>query len=293
MLVFKEDIDKRHGKVLCIYILVSLYRIFLEVFYKDRIDIIIRFGVIVIDGMICIYQKLRRLIMRGRYFIGLFLILLGIGFLMDQFGYFDFGDLMSTYWPSILILLGISGLLDRKSSKTGSLILIAIGLMFQVNNLDILEVNVFRLFWPIILIIIGLNLIFSKGIVKHSSPVEPEKWSSENIDMEDTVNQVVIFSGNSTANQSSSFKGGRLTALFGGIDLDLRGAQLNEDQAFLDVTAAFGGVDIKVPDTWRVDLNGTPILGGIDNSAKPNPDPDAPVLKISATAIFGGIDISN
>ena len=77
---------------MCIYILVSLYRIFLEVFYKDSIDIIIRFGVIVIDGMICIYQKIKEVNHEGRYFIGLFLILLGIA-LMDQFGYFDFGTL--------------------------------------------------------------------------------------------------------------------------------------------------------------------------------------------------------
>ena len=134
---------------------------------------------------------------------------------------------------------------------------------------------------------------FTKGIRKHSSPVEPEKWASENIGVEDTVNLFVLFSGNSSINQSSNFKGGKASAVFGGIELDLRGSQLKDNNGFLDVTALFGGVDIKVPDNWRVEMQGTPLLGGIENSTKPNPNSSAPVLKISGTAIFGGIEVRN
>ena len=231
--------------------------------------------------------------MRSKYFLGLFLILLGSGLLMDQMGYIDFGDIIGLYWPVILILVGISGLFDRNNSKTGSLILITLGVLFQLNRLDYIEVNVFRLFLPLILIIVGLNIIFTKGIRKHSSPVEPEKWTSQNVDMEDTVNLFVLFSGSSSKNQSMEFKGGKASALFGGIELDLREAKLKDNQGFLDITALFGGVEIRVPDTWRVEMQATPILGGIDNTTKANPGSDAPVIKISGTAIFGGIDVSN
>lgn len=231
--------------------------------------------------------------MSGKIFWGLILILLGGGLLLDQLNILDFGDVISLYWPSLLIILGIIGLFDRKSSKTGSLIIIALGALLQLNRMDLVTVDVFRLFFPIILIIVGLSIIFGKGTRKHSSPVDPEKWANANMNMEDTLDLFVILSGNTAINQSLNFKGGKATAVLGGIDLDLRQAQLNNNQAFLDVTALFGGVEIVVPDTWRVEINGTPILGGIENSTRPNPDLDAPVLKVAATAMFGGIDIKN
>ena len=82
--------------------------------------------------------------------------------LLEQFDVISFGEMFKLYWPSILILLGIASLFDRKSSKFGSLILIIIGGALQVNRLDLFDFNAFRLIWPIILILIGLKVIFSK-----------------------------------------------------------------------------------------------------------------------------------
>lgn len=232
--------------------------------------------------------------MSGKIFWGLILILLGGGLLLDQLNLLNFAYIIRLYWPSLLIILGLIGLFDRKSSKTGNFIFITIGALLQLNRLDYVDIDIFRLFFPLVLIILGLSIIFGKGGTrKHSSPVDPEKWVNKNANMEDTVDVFVILSGNSALNQSSNFKGGKATAVLGSINLDLRQAQLYNNQAFLDLTALFGGVEIFVPDTWRVELNGTPILGSIENQTRPNPDLNAPVLKVAATAMFGGIDIKN
>lgn len=231
--------------------------------------------------------------MGGRYFFGLILILLGVGFLLDQTGYIQFRDVISMYWPVIIILVGLSGLFDRKSSKLGNLIVIAIGVLLQLRNFGYITIDVFQLFFPVVLILIGINIIFSKGVKKHKDPVEPEKWSKNNVTLEDTVDLFVVFSGIETINQSNLFKGGKVSAVFGGIDLDLRGATLYNNEAFLDVSAIFGGVDITVPSNWRVVMTGTPILGGWENKTRLNTDPGAPVLKISGTAIFGGIEVKS
>lgn len=228
--------------------------------------------------------------MSGRLFFGIILILLGSGFLADQMGYIEIGQTISTYWPLILIITGLTGLFDRKSSKIGNLIVLALGVLFQLNRLNYLDVEVFRLFWPVVLIIIGINIIFSKGVRKHSDPVNPAKWST-NVITDETVDSFVMFSGLETNNQSQSFKGGKLTALFGGIELDLNGASLENNEAFIDATAIFGGVDIFVPPNWRVEATGVPIFGGWSNKTRPNSDPDAPVLKVRCTAIFGGVEI--
>ena len=231
--------------------------------------------------------------MGGRYFFGLILILLGVGFLLDQTGYIQFGDIISMYWPVIIILAGLSGLLDRRSSKLGNLIVLAIGAILQLRNLGYITIDVFQLFFPVVLILIGINIIFSKGVKKHNTSVEPEKWSKNNTTLEDTVDLSVILSGIETINQSNSFKGGKISAILGGVNLDLRGATLNNNEAFLDVSALFGGVEVYVPDNWRVEMTGTPILGGWENKTRLNTDPGAPVLKIRGTAIFGGIEVKS
>lgn len=58
---------------------------------------------------------------------GVFLIIAGVLLFLNEMNLLDFGDLFSLYWPSILIILGLIGLLSRDSSKISNLVLIAIG----------------------------------------------------------------------------------------------------------------------------------------------------------------------
>ncbi len=86
--------------------------------------------------------------MKGRFFWGgIILILVGAGFLLDQANYIEFGTVISTYWPSIIILAGISGLFEKGSSKLGNLIVISLGgALFQLKQLDYIEFNVLEHF---------------------------------------------------------------------------------------------------------------------------------------------------
>jgi len=85
-----------------------------------------------------------------------------------------------------------------------------------------------------------------------------------------------------------------VSAVFGGATLDMREARLDPG-ATVDALALFGGVDVIVPTGWRVDLGGLPIFGGYDDKTTGDGDlpPDAPVLRVAATAIFGGVDVKN
>ena len=93
---------------------------------------------------------------------------------------------------------------------------------------------------------------------------------------------------------SRQFRGAWLTGVFGGVTLDLRGAELAEDGAAINATAAFGGVEILVPRGWRVSVRSTPILGGVeDKTEHPAASADAPVLRIDAVAVLGGVDVKH
>ncbi|WP_406242490.1 LiaF transmembrane domain-containing protein [Tissierella carlieri] len=236
--------------------------------------------------------------MNGKYFWGIILILIGAGFLLDQFAIISFGEIFSLYWPSILILVGLLGFLDRKSSKFSNTIMIIIGAMIQIDRLDLVDINLYRLIGPIVLILVGLKIIFSRsGFVEittgnDSSESSHNSWSSNrNITLEDTIDAFVMMSGIETNNQSQEFKGGRATAVMGGIDIDLRGAKLYNNEAHIEVNAIMAGVEIFVPDGWRVEVTGFPLLGGWSNKTRYNGDPDAPLLKIKCFVMFGGMDI--
>jgi len=81
--------------------------------------------------------------------------------------------------------------------------------------------------------------------------------------------------------------------VFGGVMLDLRGAQVADGGASINATAAFGGVEILVPRGWRVSVRSTPILGGVDDKTEHPAASDAPLLEIDAVAFCGGVDIKH
>ena len=106
-------------------------------------------------------------------------------------------------------------------------------------------------------------------------------------------NIVAIFSGKNLNYNARYFGGVAVTAIFGGIELDLRNAVIDKD-VIIDVTAIFGGIDIFVPGNVRVVTNCTPILGGVDNKTV-NPSMvngmNMPTIYVNGACIFGGVDI--
>lgn len=238
--------------------------------------------------------------MGKRSFLGIILIAVGLGFLLEQFEIITFSEAFRTYWPSILILIGLSGLFNRKSSKFGNLLLIVFGALMQIDRMNLVNINVYRLFLPIILIFGGLQIIFSrKNIVvdtnnSFNANVKSDyknKEFSKNATMDKTINEFVLLSGIDINNYSQEFRGGSATAIMGGIVIDLRNAKLYNNQAIIDANSIMGGIEIFVPDNWRVEVSGTPILGGWSNKTKPNTDPNAPVLKVKCFVMFGGVDV--
>ena len=110
----------------------------------------------------------------------------------------------------------------------------------------------------------------------------------------DDLDTALIFEGGEYASTAPAFTGGELLTWYGGGRLDLRGATIAPGGADLRVRAIFGGVQLVVPPTWRVEaVTTTPFMGGVANATTAPADPDAPVLRLSVVAVFGGVAISN
>ncbi|MGO1468815.1 MAG: LiaF transmembrane domain-containing protein [Tissierella sp.] len=230
--------------------------------------------------------------MKDRSIFGIILVLLGIGFLLEQFDIISFNNIISSYWPIILIVIGVVGLLKKGSSKIGNAILLILGILFQVRNLGLIDINLFKLFWPIILIIIGVNIIFSKNKVSNNEDFrDSSDGMSARVSLEDRIDEFVILSGMEINIGSQEFKGGKITAIMGGVELDLRDAKLHNNKATININTVMGGAEIHIPETWKVEHSGTPILGGFSSKKRVKIDSNSPVLKINYTLIMGGIEV--
>jgi predicted membrane protein len=215
--------------------------------------------------------------------VGFLLIILGVLFLGDQLGFLDFGEIVSVWWPAILVLIALSRLASDRGLRLSGWILLVIGGCLLLRNLDILPFNVWRL-WPVFLILLGLSMLVHHGAPR-SSTVSG-----------DTINQSVLFGGRDTAVRSPSFRGGSLHGLFGGATVDLRDATPVAGGADIQVSAVFGGVTFRVPPTWDVKLEGMPIFGGFSDDRRrvePSPGTVAPVLRVRGTVLFGGVSVKD
>ncbi|MCT4686649.1 LiaF transmembrane domain-containing protein [Vallitalea sp.] len=222
--------------------------------------------------------------MKKRNLLGILIIAIGVVILLGRLDIVDSDNIFGIYWPLILIVIGFVNLFDKYGSKTLAYVLIIVGVFFQLKELDleILEgINISEFIFPVVVIIVGAWLIIPKK--KHSN----KRVYSDNI-----LDTFCLFSGSDIINDSIDFQGGNLGAVFGGIDVDLRNANITENEPIIiDAFVAFGGIDIKVPMDWKVEIKGVPLFGGWGNKTKREMVNTNKVLIVKCFILFGGLDV--
>ena len=213
-----------------------------------------------------------------RLWIGLVLVTLGVFGILDATGTLDSSETIDRWWPVAIIGLGLIGMLVERRISLGPMIVVVVGFLVLADQQAWTHED---LFGPVLLVTIGVVIL--SGLWRHR-PVEGEHRE----------NSVVMFGGTKIKDRSEHFTHADVSAIFGGATLDLREAHIDRE-ASVDALALCGGVDVLVPKGWRVALGGTPILGGCEDKTEGNGEfpADAPVLKVNATAILGGIDVKN
>jgi Domain of unknown function (DUF1707)/Cell wall-active antibiotics response 4TMS YvqF len=81
-------------------------------------------------------------------------------------------------------------------------------------------------------------------------------------------------------------------SIMGGADLDLRQAQIADDEVEITVVSIMGGSDIYVPEGIEVDHSGFAFMGGNDEWGKDVPPrPGSPLIRLRSFALMGGNDL--
>jgi len=220
----------------------------------------------------------------AKLLVGMFIVAVGLLFLADNLGYLDSDEYLH-YWPVILLVVGVVNVLQPHGGLKGAIFLVC-GAWILLLNMGIIDLEI-RVFWPLILVGLGAVLVWRamSGAKGSSSPPEGSDAGS-------TVNAFALMSAVTRRSSSPAFRGGDLTAVMGGCEIDLRQAQLEPGEVTIDTFAVWGGIEIKVPTDWTVIGKVMPIMGGFTDSTRP-PRDDTKRLIVKGTAIMGGVEVKN
>jgi len=227
----------------------------------------------------------------NRAIIGLILVMVGLFLVLRNTGFFpDFIDHVIFSWPMLLVCIGLVMTLGA-SEKTSGVIVMAVGGFFLIPMIFRETFHAYNMFWPSIFIIVGIIFMVSKR----------GSWNKANLNSkgiigDDYIDYVNVFSGGERQIVSENFRGGRISAVFGGMELDLTKAKLAPGRNDLEIACVFGGATLIVPDDWNISIEVTPVLGGFSDSRKLIPgriiDPTRQLV-IKGAVVFGGGEIKS
>jgi len=230
---------------------------------------------------------------RAHLLLGIVLMFLGLFLIADLADIVPWRmrDFLFT-WQALLIFLGLVFLSNKENKGTG-VILIVIGSFFLLPR--VIDVpNYWRsLFWPSILIIMGLVVIF--GSRRHGSVSTYFGGSKRTASGEDLLDDVTVFGGGDRIVASQNFQGGKITHIFGGSKIDFTQAKLAPGKHYLELTLIFGGTKLIIPEGWNVKVEITSVFGGFSDKRIRSivvSDTDRSLV-LTGSSIFGGGEIVN
>lgn len=214
-----------------------------------------------------------------RIILGLTIIIIGILALLDALNITAFNTLFEQWWPLVVILAGVLMFINHPRQFVWPLIVTSGGILLQLRELAIVTFNVWSLFWPVVIISLGLSVLINRSAVH------------KNTNKKDLDSASSLLGGNTIKNESKNYKGGSASAIMGGVEIDLRDAVI-KDEATLAVFAFWGGITLKIPEGWDVKSKITPIAGGVEIKTKPA-EKNAPILYLTGDVIMGGVEIKH
>ncbi len=221
----------------------------------------------------------------GRLVLGLIVIALGALFTLDNLGVLEAGDVLQ-WWPVTLIAYGLArmaGVLCQRRTALGVVFTLA-GSWFLLHNLGYVRFGLGDL-WPLVLVLLGVSMV--------SRAMNRTREARGGEDLSSNLSAFALWSGTGRKVVAQDFRGGDVTAIMGGHDIDLRGAGIAGDAAVIDLFVIWGGVEIKVPPDWKVSCEALPIMGGVDDRSKAPAGEARGHLVLKGLIVMGGVEIKN
>nr|WP_294946945.1 LiaF domain-containing protein [uncultured Mucilaginibacter sp.] len=261
----------------------------------------------------------------GKVMAGAILLLVGGFLLLRQLNIFFLPDRIDL-WPLWMVFIGLYIGSRNNFQKSNWVIITGLGVIFLITeNIN----NASGFVWPAAFIAMGLWIILRKkktvdelgqadfwdkkyqaGTVNPDKPladfgdttytstsgVPPVDGGTTGttppLSHDDILDATAIFGGVNKTIFSKNFRGGDITNIFGGTELDFTHADIN-NRAIIDITQVFGGTKLIVPSNWQVIVDTSAIFAGTDDKRMKSIQAakSDKVLIIKGVSIFAGLEI--
>ena len=221
---------------------------------------------------------------------GLFVMGLGVVLGLDSLGIADAGYIVR-FWPVGLMILG--GTIATRPEAHGrfwGFVWIFIGAWWLLRNLDVLRVGFWQLFWPMILVWIGANLILKT--MRQAGHLRVDNTRADRL--------FAVMSESKRRFDGKPFEGAFMTGFMGGCVLDLRRAVVQPGETkVVEVFGMMVGHEIKAPPEWTVKMDVMPIMGDVKDKRVPSVAPPplgtgtAPTLVVRGSVVMGSVHITD
>ena len=223
---------------------------------------------------------------------GIAIIALGIIFGGNALGLFNLDIFFDGWWTLFIIIPSVVSLITDKD-KIMSLGFIAVGVILLLAAQDVFSYDVaWKVILAIFLVAAGLSIIIKSIFHSKNDQEVAKKVAEATKDGKTMDSQFAAFSGSDRVYKDEVFAGSNVSAIFGGVNLDLRNAKFEKDTV-IKAFALFGGIDIKVPEDVKVKLKSGFIFGGISDDRKSASEKGKYTIYIDAAGGFGGVTITD
>jgi len=240
---------------------------------------------------------------RPPVFLGVILLGLGVLFLLDNLNVLESRDVIRTFWPVLLMGWGVFRLVSgRGGERIIGAMAVGFGGLFLGDRLFGWDINVMGVFWPLVLIALGINVLSRtwgrRPVVGGASVSEgrggtTEGTSDDSVDTSATIKEFAVMAGVERENVSQTFRGGDVTAVMGSVEIDLRGCRMAGDEVQVSVFVMMGETVFRIPRDWTVDSRLTVVMAHLDDRSEA-PVGEAPKrFVILGSAFMGNVQIRN
>lgn len=252
--------------------------------------------------------------------LGVIVVAIGTLFTLDNLGVLEARDFFR-FWPIALLVVGVAQVMSARTTARGfaGVLWILAGGVLLGRQLGLFRIGIQDL-WPLLLVALGGFIVWQAFHKELPAKARGDVWSA-GIDAEpptpapesphrtaapritnpfrtvagggSMISGLAVLGEFRRKINMGDFRGGHLSAIMGGCNVDLRGATPANGEAVLDVFALMGGIEIRVPNTWDVVNDVFPFMGGIeDKTARPSGG-SAPRLILRGFVMMGGVTIQN
>lgn len=244
----------------------------------------------------------------SRLGFGIAVVVLGVALTLDNLHLVAAGRILR-FWPGALGVWALAKAVRHRKDPGvlfwGATAIFA--LLLVGSRLRYITWDVFIL-WPVVLVLWGAAVIWRVFSPRtYSGPGIPE--SSGDIlsfrpatapgrDPDSVIDLFTLFRATERAIVTANFRGGRITTIMGGTEVDLRSAIIASSdgdtggEATLDLFGLWGGIELRVPEEWQVVLEVNPVLSGVLASSRPG-ESRRQTLFVRGNVILGAVEIRN